>query len=1006
MAASLVGREPVLATARAALDECLAGTGQLLLISGEPGIGKTAVMAELAGEAATRGARVLRGSCWDGGAPAYWPWVQVLRAADLSESLDNADSGARPAEARLQLLDGVTEALIRLAAAGPLVIALDDLQWADEPSLQLLEYVARRISSVPLLLVGAYREAEAGPALRSAVAGGHQLPLPGLPAADVRDLMAAVTGVVAPPALAEQVWRRSGGNPFFVRELARLVAARGGWGAAEAAGSSIPDTVRDTLERRLARISQPCVEMLTVAAVAGAEVREELLDRLPPSDPAATLADLLAEAVAARVLVEPEQPAGRHRFSHDLYREALLAGVPPSRRRSLHLAVGRELQAMRAAGADVHAAEVALHLLASGAPEAGPDAVRCSAEAAYEAMARLGYEDAAQHYERALAAWERMERGDPADRLELLFGLADARARSGDGTGARAVLHRAVDLTQRTADAGGLARAAVALHDLGARGVGPEATATTTLLEAAAARLPADPPSALRARVLTALVRSMRHQAVSVGQARIVVAAEEAVSVARAAADPFALASALLALHDAHWQPGTGPIRLAVLDEMRSAATAAGTRDLVAQTHQLRAAALLESGDPAGRTELGRYVELMATSGHARGRWEAMTRRATLAAIAGRFAEADRLATEAVEFGRAIGEPDAEGVHGTLRGSLLSFGAASGGWGVSAAELERAAPVRSYLPVLRAVPLIAGGDLATARELLTGFAADDIAATHDLEPLALLAVVFAAVGPDDQQRRVYGRLAPHAGLHVVVGGCASYWGAVDHHLGLLSAGFGDTRAAIGHLESARAAYQRLGAPAWAELCTGVLARLSTGKPVFRFDGGSWELAYLGTRVHLPDAKGLRDLATLVAAPGMPVHVLDLVGSEERLGADPVLDEQARSAYRRRLADLDAEIDEAQEWQDRARADRAVIEREALIRELTAAAGLGGRSRRLGDVTERARKTVTARIRDALGKVERAHPALGEHLRATVTTGTSCAYTPGRELVQERESASP
>ena len=252
--------------------------------------------------------------------------------------------------------------------------------------------------------------------------------------------------------------------------------------------------------------------------MAGAEVHEELLEPVAPGGSGCPLADLLSEAVGARVLVEPEHSSRRHRFSHDLYRETLLAGVPPSRRRSLHLAVGRELLAMRAAGADVHAAEVALHLLASGAPEAGVDAVRCSAEAAAEAMSRLGYEDAAEHYERALAAADRMEHSEPAQRLELLFGLADARYRSGNGPAARAVLQRAVELARRTADPAALARAAVALHDLGARGVGPEATATTALLESAAAALPADPPSALRARVLTALVRSMRHQAVAVDQ--------------------------------------------------------------------------------------------------------------------------------------------------------------------------------------------------------------------------------------------------------------------------------------------------------------------------------------------------------------------------------------------------------------------------------------------------------------------------------------------------------
>jgi hypothetical protein len=374
-----------------------------------------------------------------------------------------------------------------------------------------------------------------------------------------------------------------------------------------------------------------------------------------------------------------------------------------------------------------------------------------------------------------------------------------------------------------------------------------------------------------------------------------------------------------------------------------------------------------------------------------------MTRRATLAAIGGRFHEADRLATEAVQFGRTIGEPDAEGVHGSLRGSLLVFGGFLEDWGVSPAELERAAPVRSYVPVLRAVPLIARGNLDAARAELAGFSADDIAATHDLEPLALLAAVFAATGPDEQQRRVFERLEPHAGLHVVVGGCASYWGAVDHHLGLLAAGFGDHPQAAISLEAARASYRRIGAFAWADLCQETLGRLAleppADRPVFRFDGGLWELTYGGRRVHVPDAKGVRDLAVLVAAPGQDVHVLTLLGVDESGGADPVLDERARTAYRARLAELDAEIEEAEDWRDGARAERASAERDALIRELTAAAGLGGRERRLGDRTERARKTVGARIRDALRRIQRAHPALGEHLRTTVTTGTSCAYFP-------------
>jgi (E)-4-hydroxy-3-methylbut-2-enyl-diphosphate synthase len=177
-------------------------------------------------------------------------------------------------------------------------------------------------------------------------------------------------------------------------------------------------------------------------------------------------------------------------------------------------------------------------------------------------------------------------------------------------------------------------------------------------------------------------------------------------------------------------------------------------------------------------------------------------------------------------------------------------------------------------------------------------------------------------------------------------------------------------------------------PTWAERSRAALAQLRPTGDRFRRDGDVWTLGFADVTVHLRDGKGLHDLAALLAVPGTPVHVFTLLGREApATGADPVLDEPARSAYRARLAELDAELDEARAWQDLGRAERVEAERAALVRELGAATGLGGRRRRLGDETERARKTVTARIRDALERIERAHPPLGAHLRAAVSTGT-------------------
>jgi hypothetical protein len=156
----------------------------------------------------------------------------------------------------------------------------------------------------------------------------------------------------------------------------------------------------------------------------------------------------------------------------------------------------------------------------------------------------------------------------------------------------------------------------------------------------------------------------------------------------------------------------------------------------------------------------------------------------------------------------------------------------------------------------------------------------------------------------------------------------------------------------------------------------------------------WELAFDGRSVHLTDAKGLHDIAALLAAPGRPVHVFALLGRETvTSGADPVLDRRAVAAYRARLAELDAEIDEAAAWSDGHRAARARAERDTVVAELRVATGLGGRARRLGDESERARKTVTARVKDALRRIDRVLPELAAHLRAAIHTGTECIYVP-------------
>jgi hypothetical protein len=318
-------------------------------------------------------------------------------------------------------------------------------------------------------------------------------------------------------------------------------------------------------------------------------------------------------------------------------------------------------------------------------------------------------------------------------------------------------------------------------------------------------------------------------------------------------------------------------------------------------------------------------------------------------------------------------------------------------------EMDPADPLWPMFPVLRAWPFAARGEVAAAASVLGDFSVLDITMWTGVEALAAAAVVFAVAGSDAQRNWVYERLRPYAGTHVVVGGCASYHAAVDHHLGALAASLGDTAAAEAHFRAALAMHERLGAAGWARLSeqalTGLLAApASRAANEMRLVNGVRLLCYEGKQVQLPDSKGLGDIATLIEAHGAGVHVLTLVGHRlARMGADPVLDERAKAAYKARLAGLAGEIEDAEDAGSPGRAEALRSERAALIRELAAAAGLGRRDRKLGDEAERARKTVSARVRDALAKIGQAHHELADHLRSSLRMGTLCSYSPAEPV---------
>ena len=292
-AVRLIGRESALAAAGAVLGDALGGSGQFLMIRGEAGIGKTAMLAALTARAGPV-PLVLRGFCWEGdGTPPYWPWSQVLRAsgvpvADLGEAgwlLQPASgsagsmSAAAAADAQFRLFEALSRCLADLAADRPVLVVLDDLQWADEPSLRLLGFLARALTAKAVLLLGAYRDTEASPELLKLAGTAQQLALQGLTRGEVESMAWELAEGMAEPKPSSQVtsqlWERTGGNPFFVRELTRLLVAQGSWHE----HSQIPASVAETLRRRLARLSTGCVRLLEWAAVAGRDIDLSLLAR-------------------------------------------------------------------------------------------------------------------------------------------------------------------------------------------------------------------------------------------------------------------------------------------------------------------------------------------------------------------------------------------------------------------------------------------------------------------------------------------------------------------------------------------------------------------------------------------------------------------------------------------------------------------------------------------------------------------------------------------------------
>jgi DNA-binding SARP family transcriptional activator len=466
---ALVGRGHELAELVAALAESDLDT-RFVVIEGEPGIGKTRLADELrtiAAGAPDADVLAVWGRSDEGGAaPALWPWLAPLRAvaavagqhgdvppavADLlAGSVEMAAGQARAAQ--FERFEAVATLLEVVASSRPVVVLLDDLQWADATSLELLAFLAGR-STRGVLVVGTVRQLEVGrnDAVTETLAaiarrpGSRRLVVRGLDRADTADLLEAAANHAVSAADASAIHARADGNPFYAIELARLLDEEGD------SSDEIPGGVGDVIRRRLARLPEPSVELLGVAAVVGREVDLQLLAVATDSTLGEVL-DRLEPAVVHRLLVDaPDQP-GPLRFSHALVREVLLDDLTSLRRARLHLQVA---DAMVARGAGVDDAEIlAEHLWRAVPVGVGGRAAEALERAAEVAVRRVAYAAAEDLLTRAVQL--RRSTGstlaDEEAELRALFRLLEvARARRYfQGAAAPEVIDRAKELAERT----------------------------------------------------------------------------------------------------------------------------------------------------------------------------------------------------------------------------------------------------------------------------------------------------------------------------------------------------------------------------------------------------------------------------------------------------------------------------------------------------------------------------------------------------------------------------
>ncbi len=854
-AVGVVGRETEIQTLTVAAKRVAAGEGrEVLLVSGEAGLGKTTLVAEAARAAFDSGACVLFAHCEEDLAIPYQLFAEALKhyvthasedqlrahveehGSELSRLVpalasripDLPPSKATDSDSeRFLLFAAVVGLLATVSTHQPVVLVLDDLQWADKGSLLLLRHLAASDVAMRLLVVGTYRDSELSNAhaLVETLAtlrrldGASRIDLVGLDDTGVIALMEAAAGHRLDDeavGLAHAIYRETDGNPFFVSEVLRNLTetgairqnAEGRWVAEGSIDAiALPDSVREVIGARVLRLGKEAGRVLSVASVIGRDFDLDLLARATTTTED-DLLDILDTAAAVALVRELADTPGHYNFTHALIQHTLYEDLGPTRRARAHRQVAEALEDLCGDRPGNRVGELARHWFSATQPIDLVKAINYSRQAGDAALAALAPADALRYYAQALDLYPQATDPDPILGLDLAIGLGTAQRQTGDPDFRETLLGAA----RRAADLGDTERlvAAALAND---RGVGVGAGAIDAdrveVLEQAVDRLSADSPN--RALALATLCSELgfgspleRRQAL----------ADEALRTAQSSGDDSIIVRVLNHIYAPLAVPSLLEQTLAWSADALVRAQRVGDPVQLFWTTEWRAMNVARNGDIG---ELDRYLEICESLVEQLDQptlnyFETLTR-AVRAQIAGDTDQAEHLATEAHQIGTDSGEPDAEAIFG---GQFMIVSLQRGTMGDLVPLIEQATTDNPRLPVFKAALAEAHAEAdrtADARRLLEAFAAGDFDLPLDQAwTTGMVCYADAAIECRDPKYAgpLFDRLVPWADQLAMIGSVAAH-GPVSHYLGGLATILSRYDEADAYFAQAAAFSERVGA---------------------------------------------------------------------------------------------------------------------------------------------------------------------------------------------------